>query len=92
MRCRMGDLCVIVRAGSNPQLLDKLCQVLRLTTEGNSWVIEIPKHPSTHATGHWIARDDGLRPLRGSNRPDETLIWAGKPGETPTQIIKKLAS
>lgn len=83
MRCKVGDLAVIVR--SNRGFEGCLAQVVgpieKYDVTGD-WRIEIFGHPSPHSSRQWTATDSHLRPIRPDEGTDETLLWAGLPKET----------
>lgn len=91
MRCKVGDLAVLVRSVDNVNL-GKVCVVLRPHGLPGFWTVQFP-----HAIGwsSWMTSsvaqvggcpDEWLRPIRDNDGQDETLAWK----ETPTQIIKEL--
>jgi hypothetical protein len=44
------------------------------------------------AAGEFQFPDRYLRPIRDNDGEDETLQWAGKPTETPADIIKEVST
>lgn len=83
MRCRAGDLAVIV---SGPRMLsDCIGKVVRVLVAKKCddrccdiWSLETPFDAAMMVNvDHWW--DDGLRPLRDRPGTDETIVWAGRP-------------
>lgn len=83
MRCRPGDLAVIVVGSPNPRWagwLGRVVTVIRVAAPmpwdpEPAWVCD-PMPPGAVAI-----KDYALRPIRDNDAPDETLAWAGKPEE-----------
>lgn len=80
MRCRVGDLAVVIRA-HHPENLGRLVKVLRLcANHSETWVIETLGSRFVADVGgnlwtgeHALALDTSLRPLRDDEGTDETL-------------------
>ncbi len=94
LRCRPGDLAVIVRsyAGNDGVTVTCLRLIPNWTRQspfgglhtGPGWVTDrwLRKHNGMYGN---IVADDCLRPIRDSDGPDEMLRIAGKPTEEVTQ-------
>lgn len=85
MRCKVGDLAVIVRADNDPECLGRVVKVvaLRIAMGDLAWQVE-PPHYWRDDTGQafevmWDDRD--LRPLRDGDGQDEMLRLAGVPSQ-----------
>ena len=94
MRCKVGDLAVIVRSRAGNEGLIVTCLEF------------LPRHPwwgepynadawridrslkTLFGESHHFVRADWLRPIRDQPGTDETLTWAGKPQETPLDVIR----
>lgn len=74
MRCKPGDLAVIIRA-KHPENVGRLVTVVRLNDDG-LWLVE-GKGPGIYC------RDENLRPIRdpGDDATDEMVERVGKPQE-----------
>jgi hypothetical protein len=89
MRCRAGDLAVIIRA-KHPDNLHKLVRVVRAIDPenrdnfdlsgmgaGHKWVIETLGSPFVRGPFRFndaLALDTSLRPIRDNDGVDETLL------------------
>lgn len=80
MRCKVGDLAIIVRADRGQQfMLGLLVEVLRADMPG-AWHVKLQREVTNPYNGFVSqfahARDDYLRPIRDNPGDDETLVWA----------------
>lgn len=91
MRCKVGDVCQII---GGP--VEFLGHIVRITEPSDRfgprfkgcWETDPPKRAAKDF--HPIAYEDyHLLPLGEPPGTDETLTWAGKPQETPTEIIRR---
>lgn len=97
MRCRHGDLAVIV-GGGIPQNLGRMVRVLRRcdafawAITGADWEVELLQTATTTRFSVFsdqppgevcLCKDSILRPIRDGEGADETLAWANKPAEVP---------
>ena len=89
MRCKQGDLAVVVRSTAGNE--GKIVKCLKLThgrlfnpngsyVEGNLWEIE-PELKTWSGSRSHLAPDIQLRPIRPSEGQDETLSWKDVPQE-----------
>ena len=86
MRCKQGDLAVVVRCEEFPELIGRfvLCVSFLPGPDGSpAWVIDRPLHAGRQtargfALGDWW-RDSNLRPIRDSDGTDETLTDVFRP-------------
>lgn len=78
LRCKPGDLAVIVTATYDTQHIGKIVQVVQLF-DSDSWICD----PDLRSKdGHLLAWVDSmLRPIRDQEGDDETLSWASVPDE-----------
>ena len=83
MRCKVGDLALIVRADNDPEFLWRIVTVvaLRVAMGDLAWQVS-PAHYWADENGQsfevmWDDRD--LFPLRGEGEPEEMLRLAGQP-------------
>jgi len=83
MRCRVGDLAMVVRCSPGSEItLGHVCEVVEMEihpfTKEIGWVVE-PPCPN----GHDCIVDAFLRPIRdaGDDATDEMVLIAGKPQE-----------
>lgn len=83
MNCKQGDLAVVISARKDPRWVGKIVRVVREFPGLNAWITD--PMPSRYA----CVGDEILRPIRDSEDPDETITWAGKPNETPVEIIQR---
>lgn len=100
MRCRVGELAIYVGAPRfrryDTDCLGCVVRCVALISDGEdrwdaSWKIE-PALPFRHLTEAWDeCADSLLRPLRAQSGEDESLSWAGKPVETPRDVIRELS-
>ena len=105
MRCKVGDIAVIVaQPHQEPRALGAFVKVLRpsvpnsyskygLATKVATWWVESSSPLETHLHGacaEFVVPDPFLRPIRPNEGDDETLTWAGKPQETPADVIREL--
>lgn len=74
MRCRPGDLAVIVRARKKADWLGRIVLVVE-QFDHDSWITD------PMPAGFISVLDTSMRPIRDSDGADETLAWAGKPEE-----------
>lgn len=76
MRCKVGDLVVIVAAdASYAYLIGKFCHITGWTDEyGGQWVLDARHHCGLP----WSSFDRDLRPIRPDEGTDETLLWVPK--------------
>lgn len=87
MRCKVGDLAVVVRA-RDPRNNGALCEVLRTYHNASrpSWYIKASRplfnFLGMEMTGEIGMYDDCLQPIRDQPGEDETLAWAPVPGKT----------
>lgn len=72
LRCRVGDLAMIVRSNGGPKYLGRIVEVVAPCGR-NGWYVE-PKQD-----GFMGVYDDHLRPIRPDEGEDEILRIAGKP-------------
>ena len=85
MNCKPGDLVIVVGEPDDPNWSGLILRTVRLceVVEDSAphWICEPDRyiHPVTGRLVAW--RDSMLRPIRDSDREDETLTWAGKPQE-----------
>ena len=93
MRCKVGDICVMVQSqlprniGALFRILDRhRCRLNEWRTEALCDVVTNLGHRSAGSIT-WEP-DACLRPLRDNDGDDETLTWAGRPNETPVEIIE----
>jgi hypothetical protein len=87
VRCKVGDLVVVVRA-DRPGALGRFGTIVgRGLAKGTDWSVELPNYPAPTKAG-WGARDTDLRPIRDQPGQDETLSWKALP--SPVEIIKEL--
>lgn len=83
LRCRPGDLAVLIKG----QNIGVLVDVLNLNDDEIGFWDVIPHsacrgHDRDVSAGEiCLAHDSKLRPLRDSDGEDETFTWAGKPEE-----------
>lgn len=101
LRCKQGDLAVVVRAVL-PENLGKFVTCVRFISEASvrgpsgrmityrdAWEIE-PSSPFALGPGQgpcrtWVAPDSALRPIRDGEGADETIAWAGWPADLLTR-------
>ena len=77
MRCRKGDLAVIVNAPNFPQYLGRIVTCVAWDVIDRSWLLDL-----IHTDRRPVYGDDrDLRPLRDSDGTDETLSWIDVPKE-----------
>lgn len=93
MRCKVGDLAVII-GGAYPENIGCLVSVVMLSTRPQYWLVRTLGRATTYNSVDGVRRnrppgiegniaDRLLRPLRDDPGPDESLRWASKPvGET----------
>lgn len=91
MRCKVGDLAVIVRsrAGNEGKIVRCLefrpaQGFIRLngsTYKAEAWRVDVALPTEANVLTS-IVRDRNLRPIRPDEGTDETLLWAGLPKET----------
>lgn len=100
MNCKQGDLAVIIRAvmAENIGRFVTVGQAAYFNAElGHIWRVT-PQHPMRGVNFYSLmpvakvdqCPDAWLCPIRPNDGEDETLTWAGKPTETPTEIIHSL--
>lgn len=87
MNCKPGDLAIVVKSIAGNE--GKIVRVLRLHPspplqffDGPRWLIDQVLLDSLGRPIDHLA-DRVLRPIRDSDREDETLTWAGKPQCVP---------
>lgn len=74
LRCKPGDLAIIVRAAKDPRWYGRIVLVVA-QFDHDSWVTDpLP-------AGFCSVRDTSLRPIRPGDGEDEMLRIAGKPEE-----------
>lgn len=80
MRCRVGDLVVIV--SGLPKWIGCLGRVVGpphfSAGPRADWSVDVFNRPEPRY-GTWAARDEQLRPIRPSEGTDETLTWLDVP-------------
>jgi hypothetical protein len=86
MRCKVGDLVVIVRvrAPNMQHWLGRIVTVIDWLDDCKEWITDGVDNGS-RVTGS----DAALRPIRDSDGTDETLTWKQLP--SPVELIKELA-
>ena len=89
LRCKPGDLCVIVNAGGKcASHIGKIIRVIKVFHKSELprgpwvWTYEGPHLVATDGTVVAWANDCALRPLRDAPGQDETLRLAGRPNPT----------
>lgn len=74
LRCRPGDLAIIIRSPRNPAILGRIVQIQEYDIEADRWQIRLMGAPAFGLglrTGrplvahNWLFRDSSLQPLRG---------------------------
>lgn len=90
MNCKRGDLAMYVGKKARYGAITRVIRRKDWFDE-MAWEVDppIPDGPSSH-NPKWVA-DIALRPIRDSDGTDEMLRIAGKPTETPAQIIQEVA-
>lgn len=83
MNCRPGDLARIVGA-VKPANRDRFVEVLRASWNAGWWICTSPsvlvaQQRPTIPGELVLIHDACLRPIRGQDGTDETLVWLGKP-------------
>lgn len=88
MRCKPGDIAVVVRNDSIPENVGVLLRVLHADEKVGFWVCECMSWATTYHEGALYRkppghkgriRDSYLRPLRNDPDTDEVIRIAGKP-------------
>lgn len=85
MRCKPGDLAVIVRADNDPECIGRIVTVLalRFAMGEPGWQVDPPHfwHNGAGQRFEVMWHDDDLRPIRdpGEDAQDETLQWLPVP-------------
>lgn len=93
-RCKVGDIAIVVNDMEMPINNGAMVKILRTANPDDYEIEEICwecealsviqhdcgyiAYPGDDGVGY---RDRELRPIRDSDREDETLTWAGKPEE-----------
>ena len=95
LRCKPGDLCVIVSAGrTRAPLIGKIIRVVKLAHRPELprgpwvWSYEGPPLVATDGTVVAWANDCALRPLRDDPGLDETLRIAGLPAPRTLALLE----
>lgn len=87
MRCKVGDMAIIVRADIDPGCVGRVVRVvaLRIAMGELAWQVEPPVYwHDSHGDAFEVMWDDrDLRPIRESDGEDEVLRLAGRPAGTP---------
>lgn len=105
MRCQAGDTCVVVAncpaEGALCRITRRASFIDRVFHNYPDWECELMQGASLFTmtgflnrrdAGHvFYANDRDLRPLRDDPGEDEMLRFAGRPAETPAEIIRELA-
>ncbi len=100
MNCKQGDLAIIVWC-SVTENIGKVRTCMESSRElfeqrdGSviarfAWRVDQPL-PGWDGSDVWWVPDEMLRPIRDNDGEDEMLRIAGKPNETPADIIKEVA-
>lgn len=79
MRCKVGDIALIVYSGVGFEGM--VCRVVEPSPIAD-WRIEVPNHPAPVSHGLWSSADSSLRPLLPGDEEDKD--------ETPTEIIREM--
>jgi hypothetical protein len=98
LNCKQGDLAVIVRssAGNEGKVVRCLrlvrqqrfeCRLTGFSEVADSWETDTMMFGSDGRRDCFVA-DRNLRPIRDNPGEDEMLRIAGKPNETPAEVIK----
>ena len=78
MRCKPGDLAIVINATTQKQFIGRVVKVIELY--GNdSWICEPDLIGSDGIPRAMF--DDNLQPIRPPKCQEETMTWAGKPQE-----------
>jgi hypothetical protein len=90
MRCRPGDIAVIVRQFGAVDYSDAIGRIVRVLTVKSPgyWNLESPV--VIRAGAFVTVCDDCLRPLRPDEGTDETMTWAGKPQESVRDALEAI--
>ena len=86
MRCKVGDLAFYVGAEC-PALLGSVVRIVAPSRFEGAWLVEPDIHPRVQGIGVW---DYALRPIRPDDAEDEMLRIAGKPQETPREMLESI--
>lgn len=82
MRCRAGDIALIVKA-NHPENLGRIVEVISLTDRQGVWRVRgvSPLKTNLGSATSASCYDDWLRPIRdhGEDAQDETLQWLPAP-------------
>jgi hypothetical protein len=97
MNCKPGDLAVVVGIGMSPALgmlvtcVAPYCGPWKDGSSTAGWTLD--RFIPTRSGGFQnVIGDCYLRPIRDQPGADETLTWAGKPAETPADLIREVAA
>lgn len=77
LNCKVGDLAVLVRSKSCPQLIGSVVRCISFEDSFDipGWVVE------PQIDTYWCIADRLLRPIRDQSGDDETLSWCDVPNE-----------
>ena len=90
MRCKVGDLAVILPR-ANGLFPGQLCTVKQRSSNPNSdWIIDVIGAAKPYLGAEWGAFDRDLRPIRDSDGTDEMIRIAGRPVETVRQALEAI--
>lgn len=75
LNCKPGDLAIVVRCDTNPEMMGKIVTCIRPVEHFHipGWVIEPEYFGCSGIT------DPCLRPIRNDPGPDESLSWCDVP-------------
>ncbi len=92
MNCKPGDLARYV--GTESRSVGRIVLVLESSAARGHmrmWRVEPPLRDGAGKQCSFVA-DQALRPIRPGDGDDETLTWAGKPNELPTDVIREVTA
>ena len=93
MRCKVGDLCIVVGALRRSDPNGARGCVAEIVGHGDfpaDWLVVIPNKSHLSETGKWNAYDTDLLPIRDNDGEDEILRIAGRPVETVRQALEAI--
>lgn len=97
MRCKVGDLAVIV-GGLFPENIGRMVDVLSWDADEDMWLAKavgsirgICLGKVVEKSNAYVCADDRhLRPIRPGDGQDETLAWKPVPTETVREVIEAM--
>lgn len=104
MNCKPGDLALLKSGGiaGGEAFNDRLVEVIDSAGVdgfyGQMWSVKCAGWtPAPHLValsrrGTFYYPDSMMRPIRDQPGEDETLAWAGKPAESPADVIREVTA